>query len=1237
MTDPSASRDDAPRAVPLLDPMAVPLSGSHLVEAGAGTGKTWQLTSLYLRLLVEKDFPVDRILAVTFTRAATQELSGRIRARLALLRDAYKGRGCGGDKVVEALAQRHPEDGPGRVERALAHFDEAAIHTIHGFCQRALTAAAFESGAGYGVELAAETGEFITAVARDYYRANFYGAPEEFLLYAKNEKDEKYDKKENKDKRKKIDPRHFSRLLGLYLRHNSIIVEGRDERPEFAALAPFKESAAGMRAAWAAARDETEALLRAAIKEKSLHATYYKDAILDSMLSYMDEYCAGAQPEFPLRDIFEKFTANKLTASLNRKKAPLEHPFFDLCQLAWALGKDLEAQCGRFAEHLDREFFPFAEKALKAAKAKKNVQFYNDLVSSLARALTGPGGEAAARAVGGRFDCALIDEFQDTDPDQYAIFQALFARQGKPLFLIGDPKQAIYAFRGADVFSYLAAARNADAIHTINHNRRSDPALVDGVNVLFHRPARNEGERDMPVAPFVLPGIGFTPAIAAPGMERPKLILPEKLPPLEIWLMDPEGKNKLGVEDAKKTIVAALASRITQLVAWGRRGEARLGDEPLGERHMAVLVRSHPEARMVERALRRAGIHCVRYSTEKLFYAEEAREMLALTRAVARPSDLKAMRAALATTIMGRDAIELARLVEEPDEFGLLGQEFRALRALWARRGFAPLFRALMRRENVFPRLLALEDGERRVTNLVHLAEVLSQAERERGLGPEALADWLSRAISGKETGGDELLLRLESDEEAVKVVTIHASKGLEYPIVFSPFLFAKLKIESPAIFHDPARENRLVMSLVGPIDELSLKKETLAERLRLCYVALTRARNLCTMAWGPINGAGDSALAWLLHGPLNEGDDALGEWLSGSNDRLKDVELNELEQALAPLVEASGGAVGLRLPQDAPVPLPKAPGREGLELRCRQFSGFIDGSFRVTSYSALASQGEAASEGPETGDFALFPWEYKTGPEKEGPPDIFDFPKGADAGQFFHDLLEHWDFTVSDGELLSAHVRDRLSAHGFSEEWEGPVSRMVNRLVSTPLSPNFPGLALSSVGPSARVNEMEFAFPIRGLTPQKLAAAFSGSPIMARVPEKFEDLGFSETGGFMHGFVDMVFLHHGKYFLVDWKSNHLGTSPEDYHQEALCQAMGEHHYTLQYHLYALALHRHLGLRLENYDYDRHFGGVFYIFLRGAAPGFGVFEDRPEKRLILGLKRALCGETGGLTGEGTRP
>lgn len=1223
------SASGQPRSAPLLDPMAVPLAGSHLVEAGAGTGKTWQLTSLYLRLLVERDFPVDRILAVTFTRAATQELSGRIRARLALLRDAYKGLGHGGDPVVEALARSHPEDGPGRVDRALTHFDEAAIHTIHGFCQRVLTAAAFESGAAYGVELAAETGDFVTAVAQDYYRLNFYDGKEEFLLYSKNAKNE------NTGKPLNIGPNRFIRLLNLYLRHSSITVEGRDERPELAAIEPFGESAKRVREAWAPAREDVEALLRAAIKEKRLHATYYKDAILDSMLSYMEGYCTGAEPLFPLGDLFGKFSSQMLFARKKSGTAPPEHPFFDICQSARTNADILESQCKRLLEFLDTGLFPFAEKALRAAKARKNVQFYSDLVSSLARALKGPGGEAAAKAVGVRYDCALIDEFQDTDPDQYAIFQALFAGQGKPLFLIGDPKQAIYAFRGADVFSYLAAARDAGAVHTINHNRRSDPALVDGVNAMFHRPARTRGDKALPVAPFVLEGIGFTPAVAADGMERPALVLPEKAHPLEIWLIDPEGKGEVSALEARKKIVTALAARISRLVAWGRKGEAWLGNEPLSERHMAVLVRGHAEARMAEKALRRAGLHCVRYSTEKLFFADEASEMLAILRAVARPGDLEAVRAALATETLGRNAGEMARLLNEPEDFGLLSRDFRFWRSLWAGRGFAPLFRAVTRREKVFPRLLALEDGERRVTNLIHLAEILSQAEQEGGLGPEALADWLSRAVRGRETGGDELMLRLESDEDAVKVVTIHASKGLEYPIVFTPFLFAGLKTESPAIFHDPERENRLVMSLVQAADNFNLKKEALAERLRLCYVALTRARNLCTLAWGPINNSGNSPLAWLFHGPGDEGDEALSLWLAGSKERLKNVEPGEIKRSLAPLVEVSGGAVGLQPLPDEPVPLPPAPGREGLELGCRKFAGVTDTSFKITSYSALAARSDAVEE-PETRDFALFPWEYNTGPEREGPPDIFDFPKGADAGQFFHDLLENWDFTEKDEGLLASHVRDRLSAHGFSEEWEGPVRDMVERLVSTQLSLDFPGLALSSVALSDRVNEMEFVFPMAFLTPQKLASAFSGSPILERVPENFSELGFSGTRGFLHGFMDMVFVHQGRYFLVDWKSNHLGTRPEDYDEAALCRAMAGHSYTLQYHLYVLALHRHLGLRLPDYSYDRHFGGVFYIFIRGADKGFGVFADRPQKELILSLERLFQGEARNAAG-GSRP
>ena len=1185
-----------------LDPLALPLYGTHLVEAGAGTGKTYQLTSLYLRLVVERDIPVDRILAVTFTRAATQELSGRIRARLAALAGAFRGEPAPGDPVVSALAESHPTEGPGRVERALRHFDEAAVSTIHGFCQRVLTAAAFESGAPLSVNLTGDSDEYLALLAEDFYRLHFYDAPEEFLRYARKEK---------------AGPGDFHKLLDTRERHGEMRVEGRSGRPEISALAPVRLLSAQVRQEWPNVRDDVEALFR----DGRLNASSYTGKIVGKMLARMDDYAASVTPAFPLFEDFERFTASKLAVSIKKAAEPFEHPFFLLCQDLFTQAKMLETQFGELLEHLHALVFSFADRELPGRKARQNVRFYGDLISSLRKALSGPRGAAVALAVGARFDCALVDEFQDTDPAQYAIFKALFGGPGKALFMIGDPKQAIYAFRGADIFSYLKAAADAGERHTLATNRRSEPGLIRAVNAVFGKSR----------APFVLPGIDFTPARPA-KIERPPLVLPESRPRLSVWLLDPRGKDKVSGEDARARVTAALVAEISLLVAWGREGRARLGDEALSERHMAVLVKNHDEARDVEQALRSAGVRALRYGTDNLYRSPEAAEMLTLLTALARPGDGEALRAALATRMMGRTAAGIHALLSDPEASSATAESFRGYSALWRRRGFAAVFRFLAEREDIVPRLLAHAGGERRITNLQHIAELLSKMEAEHRLGPAGLAERLARAAAGRIPGGEEAELRLESDADAVRIVTVHASKGLEYPVVFCPFFFAGIKKDEwPAVHHDPARGDEPVLPLTRAAlaaGAAAMKRERLAESVRLLYVGLTRARNHCYTAWGPVNLAGDSAPAYLFHGPEEDGSPEIETWLAGADNRLKNKGLDDIRQALAPVVEASGGSLALVSPPETATPLPPPPPEAREALREPSFSGRIDRSRRVTSYSALASHASAGLDEAARQDEARPPRPAQNS-EPEPAPDIAAFPRGPEAGLFFHDLLEHWDFSLADPILLRSHVDERLAAHGFSQSFAPAAAGMVESLAAMPLSPLDPGLSLSKISRANRADELEFTIPLAPVTPETLSRAFSGAKILERVPGGVADLDFLPVRGFVRGFMDMVFAHEGRYFLVDWKSNHLGPRPEDYGEEALRGAMALHRYVLQYHLYLLALKRHLARKVPGFNYETHFGGVFYIFLRGAVPGRGVFFDLPEPALMDRLEENLVGKGSG--------
>ncbi|MFH2100263.1 MAG: UvrD-helicase domain-containing protein, partial [Pseudomonadota bacterium] len=1026
-----------PSAHPPLNPALVPLSGVNLVEASAGTGKTHALTSLYLRLVAEKGLAPENILVVTFTKAATRELVERIRSRLREAARAYRGEETA-DSFIRDLARDLP-DGAGPVAAALRNFDQAAVFTIHAFCQRVLTENAFESGAAFGAALCPDPEEYLAELAEDWFRRRLYNAAPLVLGHALANK---------------RNPDHFLHLARLLDRHPEIKVLGPKSAPDPAgALADFEAVLARVKALWGADRDAIWELLENA----ALHGTYYgvagagRQEKLGELFGFMDDFCVLNAPE--ARFLFkglEKFTSPFIQNKKSKGSTPPSHDFFDACEELSDAAERVGQALDLFLAALDAEFFPWAAARLAEKKAREGVLFYSDLIHELSRAMAGPRGPALVESAGARYQAALIDEFQDTDPAQWAIFRALFADRDKALFLIGDPKQAIYSFRGADVFSYLLAAQSAGATWTLSENWRSGPALIRAVNRLFDRGPR----------PFVLSGIGFSPAAPAPVEDRKTLLVDGKPPsPLSFWFIEPkvDSKGKLAAlsqDEARRACVNAAASEAARLVGLSRQGRASLGDRPLAEGDIAVLVRTNQEAQEVQDRLREAGVHAVLRSTASLFDSPEAGEVHRLLTAVARPGP-RTLRAALATSLFGRSGAEIFALGENQEAWEQELTRFRGWLSLWISAGFIRMFRTLLLEAGVRERLAALADGERRLTNVLHLAETLHTAEAAGGRGPEALVDWLFRCMAGPGGGNrpDEHQVRLESDEEAVQVVTMHRSKGLQYPVVICPFTWKGAskgktregwpKEKPPHLFHDPENGFALSLDVVGDERHLRLREtEALAENVRLLYVALTRAKHTCCTAWGAVSGAETSAPAWLLFPPDSETESALVEELG---ERLKKTLAGpEPERALKKLAFASDGDVALA---DLPRSIPRPPPPSALEaenLAARAFPGRVDQEWGVASFSSLTADrhGEEApraepgadEEGPD----------FLSGSLGESPaPDMFSFPRGPLPGLALHQILEQVDF-ADPGPNLPALCAESLAAHGIGPDWAAVAADMV-------------------------------------------------------------------------------------------------------------------------------------------------------------------------------------------------
>ncbi|MDR3213729.1 MAG: exodeoxyribonuclease V subunit beta [Azoarcus sp.] len=1210
----------------VLDVFACPLDGIALIEASAGTGKTWNICGLYLRQLLERDLPVARLLVVTFTRAATAELSARIRERIAAALRVLDGVDSGDDPFVPALiaasrlAGRNEDEMRQRLEGALATFDEAAIFTIHGFCQRALADAPFAAGLPYLLEVGEDDGELRLEVTQDFWRREVasVGAALAGHLLTCRDSPERW-----AQWLKDAQARPLARALW----------DEADDSDLEALSAALDAAYDEARHHW---RNSGDTLRRLLDKADGLHKNSYKPATLDAAFrqwaAWLSAGDARAVPDpgsqLPLLD------ATMLADRTNKGHRPPKHPFFTAAHALLDARQRLDDVLAAARLRLLRRFIEEGGDQLRRRKQTERRLAFDDILWNAHDALVSGRQPWLAAALHARYPVALIDEFQDTDPLQLEIFRRIYASDNRhgSLFLVGDPKQAIYSFRGADIYSYLGARALADAHYTLNVNRRSAPALVVACNALF-------GGND---EAFMAAGLAFRPVLARePAQRLDDRTASEGDAALRLWRIprgerggeEGAGGERLNREQAIERAAAASAAEIARLLAAGGRGELRIGERALVPDDVAVLVRTHREGAIMKAALARKGVGSVELSQSSVFSSDEAEELERVLRAIADPAREHLIKTALATALMGWDAAALAQLANDDnglvEEFG----RFAGWREDWARHGFAFMLWRWMGDDAVAARLLARDDGERRLTNLLHLAELL-QREAGRASPAVLLGTFARRRAEGG--GGDDVLLRLESDRNLVRIVTIYSAKGLQYCIVFCPFLFDGYAMSGPGgpmrLWHDddggqvsdwrraPADADRIKARLASERD---------AETLRLIYVALTRAVHRCYLVVGcyakgekgeNYRESGHSLLNWLVAGAGV----TVAAW------RERDYFPAEVDAHWRRLAAASGVAISLG-------DLPSGEG-DFLALAARQpaFTAprapIVPGGWRLGSFSALVS-GAIHEDAARDHDARIeLPGVVA---DADAPPladdDVLHFPRGATAGDCIHAVFEAIDFTRAASRAPA--IARALAAHApIAAGRDGALlARMLDKLVAdvlaTPLAPDEDdGLRLETIPLARRLTELEFYLPAPRLVVTTLGDWFAAHAY------DMPKLTARDLTGYLKGYIDLVFEHDGRYWILDWKSNHLGDTPAAYAPAALAAAMAQHGYHLQHLLYTVALHRHLGGALPGYDYQRHFGGVLYLFVRGVRPGWrigdapaGVFHHRAAPEVIASLDALLAG------------
>ncbi len=1154
-----------------FDLRTAPLDGgTTLLEASAGTGKTYTLVGLLLRLLLEGRIDkLEQALVVTFTIAATEELKTRLRAGLERVLSVV--RGGTDDEFFAALARL---DGAEiRLRAALDDFDRAPIATIHGFCKRLLDESAFESRQPFQLDFLVDPLPLLHQVAADVLRCRYEATPgplSAVLLHAE------------------LTPDQLVSQYRLWRRYPDVAFEPdpADATPHLTEVSTLAARAAEQFDDDCAARlvnlgwRKHESLL---VGKPEHHVARLRMQLQQDPLQALPQLIA--------------FSPREVSGKLLKHSKHFPEPFFITLDA-------LAAAADTAGAHLRAELLREMDRRLLQEKQREHVLSFDDLLQRTHDALRDPARRPVLlAALRERYTVALIDEFQDTDSLQYEIFAQCFDQ--RPLFLIGDPKQAIYGFRGADLQTYLAASEDAADQRTLGTNYRSSPELVAAISHLFRR------ERA-----FVQPGICM-PEVTAKAAAGALRLRGDDLGAF-CWRLLSVDSSPLAKADAEALIAADVAAEAARLLA----SDVWIDERRLRPRDLAVLTRTNRQAVLVQDALRAAGIASAIGKAGDIFDTEELTELERVLRAVLQPGDLFRARAAMSTRLWGKGAAWLAASHTDDDAFDAELLRLSTWRRQWIRHGFVVMAEQLLDDLGVVARLLTRRGGERSLTNFLQLFELLHQAEHGRRLSPEGLLEWLQHERRHKEEIDYQLReLRLESDEDAAQILTVHGSKGLEYEVVFCPFLWDGKRAAGTAIV--PAPQGRHLSFKLQGDDQAAAEVDRLAEDLRLCYVALTRARRRCYVHVGNMTSTARSALAWLLFPPAPGVDPALDanaieEWAKKAKEEVK-----ALPEKLAAFAASAGMSVVTvaEHPQPLPVtppPLPRLqpPRRPAREVQARA----------LHSFSSLIAGSHAIDPAPDVAD----PPVRDATAEPESMPDgIFAFARGARAGLCLHALLERADLQTLPEPATTQLVRDTLGEFGLLDATahQGPIDPVadvrqnLHDLAAALVHPGGPTLRELCAGP--RAVEWKFTVPTPGSDLRALAAAFAahGSPLARRYAARLRHLQQRHLHGYLTGFVDLLTTHDGRHWVLDWKSNHLGNRRSDYGEEQLAAAMIDSDYVLQYHLYVLALHRQLRARLPDYEYERHMGGVCYAFLRGVAPGAmtGMLHDRVPLPLLLAM------------------
>ncbi|WP_372760731.1 exodeoxyribonuclease V subunit beta [Pseudoalteromonas sp.] len=1176
-----------------LDPLIMSLTGQSLIEASAGTGKTYTITGLYLRYLLGMQLPeeptaaantplsVEQILVVTFTDAATQEIKDRVRSRIIAARDALLGQQPNDEliaSVIAAVKDKHRAFD--LLDAAAKSMDEAAIFTIHGFCQRMLKQHAFESGVAFNLEFILDERDILLDTIKDFWRTFVYPLDKQktaavLEVFAAPEA-------------------LFSHVASILNKANAQITpqinlaDVWQARDDYLMRVPkFKQAC-------------IEQEFIAAVQASGLSGA--KTPGRKGSLAALEAFCYGSDAFFEFgtnKYSFEVWSSDSLTDVSNYKKNqplfshPLISEFDQLAALNNTLNRGLKIA---LVQHAAR----WVKQAIVKRKQEQSVITPDDLLRNLHSALNSEQGDVLAQKIAQLFPVAMIDEFQDTDPVQYGIFSKIYRQTNTTLAMIGDPKQAIYGFRGADIFTYIGAkeAVQKQQQFTLGTNFRSSSDVVNCVNSLF---AKHDNS-------FIYnEAIPFN-AVAAKGKKADAAFLIDGQPAtaleFSVFVDEPaDEENKptsKGVGQAQ--LATHFANKVVQLLEKADNGRACIGSTPVTAADICILVRDRIEAQLMKKALSAANIASVYLSRDSVFSQELSHHLLNFLTALHGQYNEAYLRGVLAGPLFCLTHNEIYALADDEAQWQEYLNFFAQLSHIWHKQGAMAMLERLMSHNQLSAKWQGLGyNVERWLTDFRHLGEILQQKQIELE-GTLRLLRWFAQKVSQQD--GETVQVRLESDANLVKIVTMHASKGLEYPLVFMPFASGYRETKE-ALYH---HNGELIYDLTNSEDALQqAEQERLAEDLRLLYVALTRAVHYCAL--GMYNmGQGQSRRLAIQSSALGH---VLFAGLEITSSQTWRAHLAEFCLQHTAMRYESFTAAQL---QDQGVLNLTSHESAEQDLTINKVTAQIERDWRATSFSALSFKKHSEQLAPGRSDEDHDKDEFAV--QQDELPSPYSFPKGAKPGSCLHEIFEQIDFTSpithpTNAEQNLAQVVQRcLEKYHISEQWQQVTEQWVLDVLACSLDGN--ELTLSKLTPQDCLVEMEFNLP-----PASLSAPQLNETLVKHFGFTQSHLDFSQVKGLLKGFIDLIFCYQGKYYILDYKSNYLGNHGADYQPESLEQAMSSHQYHLQYLIYTVALHRLLKQRLADYSIETHLGGVYYTFLRGMPAGQGVFFNKLTAQQVM--------------------